>query len=65
MHDYWECGCNDCIRRRDDAVDAWIDAQPEREQRHREELDAAGYYDGDPNWHTNLQRLRQVHRVVG
>ena len=44
-HDYWQCDCDDCLDKREDAVDRWLSEAPEREQRERERLDAEDYYD--------------------
>lgn len=46
--------CREC----DEACDRWEAQRPEREQRERERLDSAGYYDGDPNWRENLKAQR-------
>ena len=44
-HDFYECDCEACQIERDKALDRWEAEQPEREQRAREALDTAGYYD--------------------
>lgn len=45
LHDFWECDCESCLQRRDDAVDRYIDSQSDRETQRAEKLDLAGYYD--------------------
>jgi hypothetical protein len=52
--DPWLCNCVPCQTEADRLVDAYLDAQPEREQRERERLDSEG-------WHAKQDAKRKEH----